>query len=286
MRSSPKPGHEWGMLRVATLNIWHRSGPWEKRLELIRRELASLDPDLLGLQEVLRLEAPDGPLDQAQQIMEGRPGHMVYGSAKVVGHGLHFGNALVSRWPILEHEVHDLPQPGDHDEERSVIYALVDSPFGKVPVFVTHLNWKLHEGANRVDQVVFISDLVARKAPIDGDALPPILMGDFNAEPDSDEIRYLQGLATIEGRSVFFADCWHWGGDGGAGHTFDRRNPYAALAHEPPRRIDYIFVRGPDARYRGEPLECRLAFCIPEGDVWPSDHFGLVAEVSTEKVGA
>ncbi|MFW6049949.1 MAG: endonuclease/exonuclease/phosphatase family protein [Myxococcota bacterium] len=271
------------MLRVATLNIWNRSGPWERRLELIRDELHALAPDLLGLQEVLRLETPDGPLDQAQQIGEGEPWHVAYGSAKELGPGLHFGNALLSRWPIVTHENHALPQPEGHDESRAVLYALVDAPVGKVAVFVTHLNWKLHEGANRVRQVRFLADLIAEKAPVKEVEFPPILMGDLNAEPDSDEIRFLSGLATIDGRSVFFADAWHWAGDGGPGYTFDRRNAYAARDHEPPRRIDYIFVRGPDRRYRGEPLRCRLAFCEPKDDVWPSDHFGLIAELSTEE---
>ncbi|MNC88930.1 hypothetical protein D3C83_48050 [compost metagenome] len=70
------------------------------------------------------------------------------------------------------------------------------------------------------------------------------------------------------------------GGDGSYGATFDRRNRFAALAHEPPRRIDYIFVRGPDRKFRGEPLSTRLAFATPTGDVWPSDHFGLVTEIA------
>jgi endonuclease/exonuclease/phosphatase family metal-dependent hydrolase len=275
------------MIRVATLNIWNRSGPWDERLALIRRGVASLDPDLLGLQEVLRLQSHDGATDQAQQILQhGKPGtgdlpHMAYGTAKDLGGGLHFGNALASRWPIVHQEVHELPQPEGHDECRSVLYAQVDSPHGLLAVFVTHLNWKLHEGSIRVRQVRFITDLIMDRVPVSEGGYPPILMGDFNAEPDSDEIRFLKGFATIDGRSVCFADCWHWAGDGTLGATFDRRNPYAALAHEPPRRIDYIFVRGPDARFRGEPRSCRLAFQEPDGDVWPSDHFGLVAELST-----
>jgi endonuclease/exonuclease/phosphatase family metal-dependent hydrolase len=269
------------MLRVATLNIWNRSGPWDARATLIRRELAAVQPDLLGLQEVLRLEAGDGAQDQAQELTAGSPlTHLAYGSAKELGGGLHFGNALASRWPIVHHEVHALPQPDGHDESRSVLYARVASPHGEVPVFVTHLNWKLHEGSIRVRQVRFLADLIMDRAPTGGSEYPPILMGDLNAEPDSDEIRFLKGFATIDGHSVYLADCWHWAGDGSPGSTFDPRNPYAALAHEPPRRIDYIFVRGPDARYVGEPRACRVAFCSPEGDVWPSDHFGLLAELS------
>jgi endonuclease/exonuclease/phosphatase family metal-dependent hydrolase len=107
-------------------------------------------------------------------------------------------------------------------------------------------------------------------------------MGDLNAEPESDEIRYLCGLATVAGKSVHFADAWRYSGTG-PGHTFDRKNRFAALAHEPPRRIDYIFVRGPDRKLRGEPLSTRLAFATPAGEgeseVWPSDHFGLMTEL-------
>jgi hypothetical protein len=45
-------------LRVATLNIWNRSGPWPERLRLIREHLRTLDPDLIGLEEVLRTVSP------------------------------------------------------------------------------------------------------------------------------------------------------------------------------------------------------------------------------------
>ena len=46
-------------LRVLTLNIWNRQGPWEQRLAVIRRGLAELEPDVVGLQEVLRHRPPE-----------------------------------------------------------------------------------------------------------------------------------------------------------------------------------------------------------------------------------
>ena len=49
-------------------------------------------------------------------------------------------------------------------------------------------------------------------------------------------------VATLEGRSVYYADAWVYGGDGTPGYTFDRKNRFAAVAHEPPRRIDCDFV--------------------------------------------
>lgn len=271
-------------LRIATLNIWNKSGPWPERARLIRAELARLRPDLLGLQEVLRLHRDGQPLlipeaDQATEIADGFDYQIAYAIAADYGNGLRFGNALLSRHPLLESETFALPG-AESGETRSLLYARVRTPFGELPVFVTHLNWKLHHGSIRVRQVRYIAERIAELAPIDERHLPPVLMGDMNAEPDSDEMRYLTGRATLEGRSVYFADAWVYGGDDSAGATFDRRNRFAALAHEPPRRIDYIFVRGPDRKLRGEPLETRLAFAAPEGDVWPSDHFGLVTEIA------
>ena len=270
-------------IRVATLNIWNKSGPWKRRLDLIRRELGQLSPDVLGLQEVLRLRADDGDEgNQAADIADGFDYERVYGRASDFGEGLEFGNAVLSRFPIVESRCVALPG-AESGETRSMLYALLDSPAGRLPVFVTHLNWKLHHGSVRVEQVRFIAEKVKEIAPTRGPNLPPVLMGDFNAEPESDEIRYLRGLATLDAQSVYFADAWIHGGDGSPGYTFDRENRFAALAHEPPRRIDYIFVRGPDWKFRGEPMNTRLAFhraeASGEGPVWPSDHYGVVTEV-------
>jgi len=275
-------------LKIATLNIWNKAGPWPQRRELIRRQLAALAPDVIGLQEVLRLEPEEGtPLtadaDQATDIAQGLGYAVAYAPAMHYGKGLYFGNALLSRHPIVEQSSFVLPR-SDASEARSVLFALVETPAGALPIFVTHLNWKLHHGSVRLAQVRFLVDKIFELCPVDESRLPPVLMGDFNADPDSDEIRYLTGRATVEGRSVYFADAWIYGGDGGPGYTFDRRNRFAALAHEPPRRIDYVFVRGPDRKLRGEPLTTRLAFADSEpssdGQLWPSDHFGVVTEIA------
>lgn len=287
-------------LRVATLNIWNRSGPWPSRLRLIRGELGRLDVDLIGLQEVLRQtgpgEAPHGAwtapsvvddgADQASAIAAGTHPHIAYAAAMDYGGGLLFGNAVASRHPIVEHAAFELPGR-ETGEVRVLLYALVQHPAGPLPVFVTHLNWKLHQSSVRVRQVERVVEKISELAPTgDGTKLPPVLMGDFNAEPDADEIRYLRGLTSLSGRSVYFADAWIYGGDGSPGYTFDRRNRFAAVALEPPRRIDYIFVRGPDTQTRGEPKATRVVFDTPErgpdGDVFPSDHFGLVTDLTAE----
>jgi endonuclease/exonuclease/phosphatase family metal-dependent hydrolase len=289
-------------LRVATLNIWNRSGPWPERLQLIREQLRMLDPDVLGLQEVLRTVAPgedpngswvaaahanrDPTADQASAIATGTLPNIAYAAAMDYGNGLLFGNAVASKHPILEHAVFELPGK-ETGEGRALLYALIDHPKGKLPIFVTHLNWKLHHGSVRQRQIAAVCAHIKKIVPLgDESRLPPVLMGDLNAEPDSDEVRFLRGLTSIDGESVYFADAWAYGGDGSPGYTFDRRNRFAALAHEPPRRIDYIFVRGPDTKLRGEPLRARLAFATrvetADGDVWSSDHFGVVTDLSAD----
>lgn len=275
-------------MKIATLNIWNKAGPYAERLPLIRAELARLGPDVIGLQEVMRLVEHGHPVltpegDQATELSHGLGYEIAYAPAADYGNGLMFGNALLSRHPILETRVIALPGR-ESGESRSLLFGRLDTPYGELAVFVTHLNWKLHHGSVRLAQVRFIVERIFELAPLDESKLPPVLMGDFNAEPDSDEIRHLRGLSTIEGRSVYFADAWIHGGDGSFGATFDRKNRFAALAHEPPRRIDYIFVRGPDRLLRGEPLVTSLAFADPSpgrnGDVWPSDHFGLITEIA------
>jgi len=312
-------------LRLVTLNLWNKSGPWLERRASICEELGEHAPDLVGFQELLRL-VPDGDpgalpgavssagpgpawswtaqddqlteIEGALRAAGGAPQSLAFVAAKSYGGGLVMGNGLMSRFPLLD--VRGYALPGEESgETRSLLYALLDTPGGRLPTFVTHLNWKWHHGAVRLRQVQAIAEHIealhpSTETPAD-DVLPPVLLGDFNAEPDADEIRYLRGLHTLEGKSVHFADAWIWAGDGGPGYTFERANGFAARSNEPPRRIDYVFVRGPDERLRGEPLEARRAFMkarerVVEGGeaggggkverIWPSDHYGLVVDLA------
>lgn len=263
---------------IATLNIWNRFGPWEKRLAAIRAGMKALAPDIIGLQEVLRLDPGEGDeLDQCEAVGEGLGYHAAYGRSR---DQRWYGNAVLSRWPIVRSEVIELPRGGT-DERRCLLFAEIDAPFGRIPFFVTHLNWKFDDGHVREEQVLVIARHVQALSP--REAFPAILVGDFNAEPASDEIRYLQGLTSLGSeRRVYFQDAFALAGGGLPGFTFARRNSFAAPLREPDRRIDYIFVHGRDDRFRGEPLEARLAFDAPVEGTFPSDHFGVVARLRIE----
>jgi endonuclease/exonuclease/phosphatase family metal-dependent hydrolase len=259
-------------VRVATLNIWNRLGPWEERLAAIRAAVAAEDVDVLALQEVVCLPG----FDQAALIAEGHGYHVVHG--RHTGARLPLGNAVLSRFPVIRSEAFDLPT-GDTIERRSLVFTELDAPSGKIPFFTTHLNWRLSEGHVREQQVRFVVDTIARLCP-EGDHFPPVLAGDLNADPDADEIRFLRGLTSLGGKSTHFADAFALAGQG-PGTTFARRNPFAALLHEPDRRVDYILVRLGDDRRRGEPVEAHVGFDTPHEGVYPSDHFGVVATLAT-----
>jgi endonuclease/exonuclease/phosphatase family metal-dependent hydrolase len=49
------------------------------------------------------------------------------------------------RWPIARTHVYELPREGT-DERRTLLFAEIASPYGAIPFFVTHLNWKFDEG--------------------------------------------------------------------------------------------------------------------------------------------
>ena len=108
------------MLSVLTLNLWHDSGPYERRAELIREWVDRLAPDLIGFQEALR--GPDA--DQTTELLDGRGYHVEYkGSVpfwkeESRWRGGEFGNAGASRWPIAEREEAEAKKKCDEAKKK------------------------------------------------------------------------------------------------------------------------------------------------------------------------
>ena len=259
-----------------TWNIWWRFGPWEARQAAILETLRRVDADIVCLQECWQTR--DG---------EDQPGRFAaelgYHSAYVAGLGLDLapeslGNAVLSRWPIKSTESRSLPAPEGLNELRAVIRADIDGPRGPLEVFSTHLNWRLDQSHVRMMQVAalceFVQETKGRRS------YPPIVCGDFNAEPESDEIRALTGLSAAPAPKLVFFDAFRVAGDGGPGHTWSRANPFTLLDLAPGEsRIDYVFVGHPHEHGAGEPVACRVAGDETVDGVFPSDHFAVVAEL-------
>lgn len=269
-------------LKILSLNLWHDAGDWPARAKLVREWIDRLDPDLIGFQEALRVPR----FDQVEELLDGRGMHVDYVKASDFWKkgGEHeagdVGNAVASRWPITSREACVLPSSPD-GERRAVLSVTVDAPFGPVGFTVTHLNWRLHHGAVREQQVQAVCELALRRAPEQG--FPPILAGDFNAEPESAEIRYVTGHQSLNGSSVCFLDAWAREADPvDRGFTWANRNPNARGELEPDRRIDYVFVGLPKRGGLGQILRGRVVCDEERSGVWPSDHFGVYAELRSE----
>ena len=272
----PKPHPKFGplvetRLRVVTWNPSGRGGPWEERLGGITTTLRALDPDVVTLQEVWE---ESGGRSQAVLLAEALGFHPLFAGRYAID-GVAMGNAILSRWPIIGHEAWPLPAPPEREELRNVVRADIDGPRGRLHVFTTHLNWKFDQSDIRQDQVRAVAGLVA--AVSDGET-PPILAGDFNAAPDSDE----SACSPVARRSRFPVSCsrtrWELAGDGGPGSTWINANPWARADLEPDRRIDYVFAGFPRWGGVGHIVACRLAGGPVEG-LYPSDHLAVVAEL-------
>jgi endonuclease/exonuclease/phosphatase family metal-dependent hydrolase len=258
-------------LRVLSWNIWWRYGPWERRRPAIAATLARLDADVIALQEVWG----DGTTDLAAGLAAELGYHHVF-APSMEREGIGFGNALLSRWPMARTESTMLHGQKETGEGRLALFAEIDGPRGRVPAFCTHLYWKFHHSHIRQRQAADLAGFVDSMRPW---TFPPIVCGDFNADPGSEEIRMLTGLAACPVEGLAFYDAWNCAGGGGPGHTWDNANPYVSAVLEPNRRIDYILTGRPMARGAGHVVVCRVAGNEPVDGVWPSDHHAVLAEL-------
>jgi len=277
-----------GPVRVVTWNLWWRFGPWQARQKAILAVLRELRPDVVGLQEVW---AAGG--ENLAEWLAGELGlYWTWAASdaserwqrRIGEPGVEVGNAVLSRWPVVEREVLRLPAPADVDDGRLALYARLAAPGHPVPFFTVHLSSPLHASAVRRRQVTALAEFVA--AHRTGTDFPPVVTGDFNASADSDEIRVFGGIRTaplVPGQ-VFF-DAWDYADPAAPSTTWDHANPYVHPGLGPAARIDYIHVGGPAGPDGiGTVLDVRRAGDGPVDGIWPTDHAAVVADLATEAV--
>jgi endonuclease/exonuclease/phosphatase family metal-dependent hydrolase len=288
-----------GVVRVVQLNAGSLLEPgWtERRIEIVAW-LERLQPDVVCLQEIWQN-------DQTTNTAGWIVGHMpdskwywhfdgrAFGAQVWSDPSMRFGSAVLSRWPIDSSTYHRLPVADDPDDVfvTSVPWELLHVNTAGLDVYSCHLAPAPTHGRHRCLQVLAIDEVIrASRGDLDAPpplghkraAMPAILCGDFNAEPDSDEIRFLCALAPLDGRTTYYQDAWRVAGTG-PGHTQDwRTNPIATEMNIPRKRIDYVFVGDPFQRRQaaGRILAAELAFHEPLTGSPASDHSGLVVDIT------
>jgi len=212
-------------LRVLTYNIHHGEGTDQKLdLERIARVIKAARPDLVALQEVDQYTRRTGGVDQAARLGQLTGLHAAFGKAMDYQGGA-YGLAVLSRWPLVEHNTH--PLPADPGSEPRAVLATRVSPGGSGPeitLLVTHFDHR-SDPTQRMKQSARLRELFGAA----GSKQLMILAGDLNARPESPVLKEL--LATT----------WTDSADGQQFGTIP--------AGIPRSRIDYILYR-PGNRWR------------------------------------
>lgn len=257
-------------LTVMTLNLWGHQR-WETRRHAVAAWVNELGPDLIALQEVVRT----ADHCQASWLAE-HTGMTATFAAASHNSGGEFGNAVLSRLPVIADRFILLTDGGGSSERRGAVTVEVDGPHGRVVCTSTHLAHLFDEGWLRELQVRELAEFVRT----DSSDFPPIVCGDFNARPDSTEVRFIKGLHALDGVSCHLFDAFETAHPGAAGHTWVNGNPNAATNRIPDQRIDYIFVGVRSGNGAGQVIAAELVCDSPRHGVWPSDHLGVMARLS------
>ena len=259
-------------VRVVTWNVWGRHGKdWEGRQSGIEASLAEAVPDIVCLVEAWAKG------DEAQAALVARhlgfEHHLFMGDWEV--EDWLSGSAIVSRWPLRDAMLRPLTAE-DGSGFGNVLHAVADGDRGPIQLFVAMLDYPLNGSATRQGQVRDLARFIQEKS---SNRYPIVVCGDFNAGPDSDEIRMLTGRSTTAAPGLVFYDAWEVAGDDSPGYTWSNRNPLAALGLYPDRRFDYIFSAWPRLGGAGHPVRCELIGVRPPTELQLSDHYGVVAEL-------
>ena len=155
-------------LHVATLNILNLADRWYERLPLLLADFAALQPDLIGMQEVVYVMQQDRVIgaagDGQYAVVRGWAGRPEY------------GNSLMSKLPLVPTELDRL----DLGIERSIHRArfeLADGALGRVRGDPSPPS--AGRQAERLQQTIRLLDWLDESP--EADAL--IVVGDFNANP-------------------------------------------------------------------------------------------------------
>ncbi|MGL5632232.1 MAG: endonuclease/exonuclease/phosphatase family protein [Azovibrio sp.] len=237
-------------LHITTYNIHKGFSQFNRRVMVheLREKLQSLGPDIVFLQEVQGLHLghsrrrPEWP--QAAQhtfLAEGVWPDTAYGENMVYDHG-HHGNAILSRYPILESFNKDVTHL--KFERRGLLHCHISLPENHTLHCVcVHLSLFGHSRKWQMNSLInYLEHNVPSEAPL-------IIAGDFNDWRNHADSQLAQHLKLIE--------------------VFGQRPVRSFPATLPLFRLDRIYVRGLKV------MDTQVHFALPWSKI--SDHAALSA---------
>ena len=191
------------IIKVLTYNIHHGAdGAQKYKLEAICAIIKASGADIVGIQEIDRSWSQRSNWEDQVTILSGALGMEFAFAASIElppadpgRPNRQFGNGLFSKYPILSPQVHHMYVCDDpsmvydgtrETEPRSVLEAKIDLEGKEISVLCTHLS--VHSQKERLRQVGKLEGIIGK---IDGSL---ILLGDFNASFDSEELVRLRRI--------------------------------------------------------------------------------------------
>jgi endonuclease/exonuclease/phosphatase family metal-dependent hydrolase len=160
--------------RIVTYNV-HKCVGVDRRLNPTRivKALKEIDADIVALQEVLCIHERSGEEDQAHFIARALGFNYCMGHTRELGGGI-YGNLVLSRFPLLASENHDISVSGR--EERGCLRVDIDlGRESRLRVYNAHLGASFIERQSQARKL--ISESILSDASMPG---PRIMLGDFN----------------------------------------------------------------------------------------------------------
>jgi len=233
----PDPAN--GAIRVMDYNV-HNGFNTTGRLDMeaVAEAIEASGADVVGLQEISRGWLIWGGVDMLAWLSQRLDMPYVSGPTS----DAQWGNAILSRYPILRAETFPLP-PDSLLLRRGVIVAQIDVGRGNLTLIDTHF---AHRGKNRE-----IRELQAAELTRAWGGAATVIVGDMNATPDSNAMQILSGSGLVN-----------------VAAEMGRPQVYTSPAENPRRQIDYIWA-SPDLQFSD--LE------IPQTTA--SDHLPVVATI-------
>lgn len=262
-------------VRVLTLNVFGPGNPdWDRRHPLIGETIRALDPDVVALQEV--------PVD-APEVLERLlgPGYHLTHFSRPSDDGV--AGTLATRRPhrlITEIDLRVSERSRETLPWCAAVLVELDTALG--PLLVAHHkpSWPLPFELEREEQAVLVARAI--EDHIGGRDVHAVVLGDFDAAPDSASMRFWRGRQPVQQLSVCYQDAWEYAHPDDPGHTFELANPLVRggdFGTAVSRKIDHVLVR---SGLRGPTLgvaDCRRVLDRPVDGVWASDHYGVVVDL-------